>query len=102
MSLHRDTVSTLWWLLFIVVTAIMAAVFLYPRYQKKSGKYAELKQRQTVLEEKQKEREKLIRDVRDLETSPEAVSKVAREKFGMSRSGETILVYRQEPERQEK
>ena len=93
MGIHRDTAATIWWIVFIAVVIVMAGIFLYPRYQKKNSKYAELRQRREVLEKKQQEREKFSSEIRDLEDSPDAVSRVAREKFGMSRSGETILVY---------
>lgn len=92
MAIHKDTAATLWWIVFIVVILIMTVLFLYPRYQTRKQKLTELHHQQEILTKRKTEREKLRKKVDDLANSPAAVEKTAREKFGMARPGETILL----------
>ncbi len=92
MAIHKDTAATLWWIIFIIIVLIMTVLFLYPRYQTRNRKLKELHRQQEILTRKKNEREKLRKKVDDLANSPAAVEKIAREKFGMAREGETILL----------
>ncbi|MCI5779078.1 MAG: septum formation initiator family protein [Lentisphaeria bacterium] len=93
MSLKKETRATLWWLLFIVIAAVMTGLFLYPRYQLLRENQRKLRRQQEQLARKKGERVKLRDDVEALKTSPEAVERVAREKYQMAGADETILVY---------
>ena len=93
MPLNKDTRRTLLWLLFIVFAAIMTALFLYPRYQLLRENQHKLKHHQEQLARKKTEREKLRMEVDSLKNSPEAVERVAREKYNMAKPGETVMVY---------
>ena len=92
MALHKDTAATLWWIIFIAVVLIMTVLFLYPRYQTRKNNLKELHRQQEILTIKKTEREKLRQKVDALGNSPAAVERTAREKFGMAREGETILL----------
>ncbi len=93
MALHKDTRRTLWWLLFIVIAAVMTALFLYPRYQLLRENQQKLKLQNKQLSQRKTEREILRSEVEALKNSPEAVEKVAREKYNMAEPGETIMIY---------
>lgn len=93
MSLKKETRATLWWLLFIVIASVMTGLFLYPRYQLLRENRRKLRWQQEQLALKKSERAKLHEDVEALKTSPEAVERVAREKYQMAGVDETILIY---------
>ena len=102
MALHKDTRNTLWWLLFIAIAAVMTALFLYPRYQLLRENQQKLKHQNDQLTEKKIEREKLRSEVEALKNSPQAVERVAREKYNMASPGETVMLYPQKEPVKEK
>ncbi len=80
----------------IVILALSAgAALLLPVYRKHQKKCAELAELRHQLANKQMVGAELNRDVGALQTSPGAVEKVAREKFGLCREGETVYKYSQ-------
>ena len=102
MSISKETRKTLWWMLFIVLAAVLTVFFLYPRYQHLRKNQQELKQRRTELAERKIESEKLRKNVDDLKNSKEAVERVAREKFNMARPNETVMLVSEKEPRKEK
>lgn len=81
--------------LIIMLALLAGAALLLPVYRNYQKKQAELSALEKTLAEKQAESAELNRQVGALQTSPEAVEKVAREKFGLAREGETIYRYPQ-------
>lgn len=96
---QKRTVSTIWWIVFIAIIAVLTAVFLYPLYQTKKQKITELDKQKQILAEKEREQQELSRQVDLLKKSPQAVEREAREKFGMARPGEKVLFYEQNKEK---
>ncbi len=91
----------LYWLFFalLLILAAAAAMVLLPEYhhnQDLRGKLAELEERKA---ERTAARNRLLREVDDLENSPRAIERVAREKFGFCRPGERVMRYDTEPPR---
>ena len=84
--------------LYVVIgTALIAAlIFVYPVYMKSREKEEELARQRAVLKNKSAECLKRKKEVNDLRDSPEAVEKVAREKFGLCKEDETVLKYKEE------
>ena len=81
--------------LIIMLALLAGAALLLPVYRNYQKKQAELQALEKTLAEKQTESAELNRQVGALQTSPEAIEKVAREKFGLAREGETIYRYPQ-------
>ena len=48
------------------------------------------------LSKAQKQRDERLKTYNDLERDPQAVEKVAREKYRMVKEGETVLIFQQE------
>ncbi len=94
----KKTVSN--YLLFFVLLLIVAAaaVLLLPVYRNYQNRQAELNSLNARLAEEKIERARLNREVGGLQNSPDTVEKVAREKFGLVRKGESVLKY-QSPEK---
>lgn len=84
--------------IFIVVIIAAAAVVwpVYRKHRQVNDYVAELKEE---LKARTDEAVALNKEVHDLEHDPGAVEKVAREKFGLVRPGETILKFDNPPER---
>lgn len=91
--------ATIWWIIFIAVIAVLTALFLYPLYQTKNQRIAELEKQKSILAQKEEEQSELSRKVDLLNNSPHAVEKEAREKFMMARPGEKVLFYEQKEEK---
>jgi cell division protein FtsB len=83
-------------LLLIVVAALILLLPVYRKYQKRQG---ELVQVNTKLNTRKIERAELNREVSGLQNSPAEVEKVAREKFGLVREGETVMKYKKTEEK---
>lgn len=78
--------------LFIVVVIASAATIwpIYRKHRKIRNYVDELNQE---LQHRQAEAVELNRLVQDLESDPDAVEKIARERFGLCRPGETVMKY---------
>ncbi|MFA7230258.1 MAG: septum formation initiator family protein [Victivallaceae bacterium] len=80
--------------LIVVLLIISSAILILPvyqKYQKDRNSLFALKEQAAI---KTAECIRLNREVYKLEHSPDAVEKVAREKFGLCREGETVMRYK--------
>ena len=71
---------------------------LWPVYQDYRKKQTELNDLNARLNDRREESARLNTEVADLKRSPEAVEKVAREKFGLVGDNESVIRY-QVPEK---
>jgi cell division protein FtsB len=85
--------NTLIYFIYLVVFLLIAsaAVLLWPVYRKYRKKEMEVDKLREAAAKETAETISLKRNVHDLIVSPEAVEKVAREKFGLCKDGETVL-----------
>lgn len=79
--------------LFVLAIISGSIVQIIPVYLQKRKAEQVIKEKQQVLEKVQDEYRSHMQEVHDLEHSPAAVEKVAREKFKYCRPGETIYIY---------
>lgn len=79
--------------LFALFVVISAGVLVLPVYRQYEKQCAELAILQAEYASCSAECIQLHKEVNDLETKPEAVEKVAREKFKLCREGELVLRY---------
>ena len=82
--------------LLVVLLVLSSAVLILPVYRKYQKRYeylAKLKEESAI---KTAESIDLNRDVHSLKHSSSAVEKVAREKFGLCKPGETVIRYKVE------
>lgn len=81
--------------LLLALLIVSSAVLVYPVYRQ----YQKRKMNVAVLQEQAALRTaecvRLNKEVYALETSPVAVEKVAREKFGLCGEGETVMRYKE-------
>lgn len=73
---------------------VSAAVLIWPVHRQYEKQQAALNDLRAYVAGRTAECIKLNRQVHELENSPQAVEKVAREKFGLCREGEIIMRYR--------
>lgn len=92
-SKRKSTVSTYLLLFVLALVFAAAAVLLLPVYRSYQKKKAELGTLTEQLNDKRDESARLKNDVADLQDSPAAVERVAREKFGLAREGERVIRY---------
>ncbi len=69
-----------------------AAVLLVPMRKQLADDSRELNRQRQIEESRRIEANKLESEVNALQNDPDAVEKVAREKYGMTREGETVLM----------
>ncbi len=69
-----------------------AAVLLVPMRKQLADDSRELNRQRQIEESRRIEANKLESEVNALQNDPDAVEKVAREKYGMAREGETVLM----------
>ena len=83
------------WIFYIVLFILMglAAALIFPLYKQHAEDTHELAKYRKIEESKQAISNELANEVHQLQTSPEAVEKVAREKFNLCKEGETVLHY---------
>lgn len=92
-SKRKSTMSTYLLLFVLALVFAAAAVLLLPVYRSYQKKQAELGTLNEKLNDRRDESARLNTEVADLTRSPEAVEKVAREKFGLVREGERVIRY---------
>jgi cell division protein FtsB len=87
--------NTLIYFIYLVVFLLIvsAAVLLWPVYRKYRKKEMEVDKLREAAARETAETISLKRNVHGLIVSPQAVEKVAREKFGLCKEGETVLRY---------
>ncbi len=83
------------YLLFFFLIPIVAGAFLFllPVYRDYQKKQIELNRLKEELNTRKEESARLNAEVVGLRQSPEVVEKVAREKFGLVKEGETVVRY---------
>lgn len=79
--------------LFVLAIISGSIIQIIPVYLQKRQAERNLQEKQLLLERVQDEYRSHLQEVHDLEHSPAAVEKVAREKFKYCRPGETIYLY---------
>ena len=92
-SKRKSTVSTYLLLFVLALIFAAAAVLLLPVYRSYQKKQAELRALTEQLNDKRDESARLKGEVADLQDSPAAVERVAREKFGLAKEGERVIRY---------
>ncbi|MEA2012562.1 MAG: septum formation initiator family protein [Verrucomicrobiota bacterium] len=90
------TKSYLHFFVFVVILA-MAIILLAPSYKRRSDKKRELAEINKAIAGLKSKRRNLQEEIDNLETSPSAVERVAREKFGFSAPGEKIYHFDKQP-----
>lgn len=93
MAGKKSNSGAFWWILFLIMIAILTAILLYPRYKTKKAQMAKLEEirKSEAAVKKTLDEKKSRADA--LESSPEAVEREARTKFGMGKKDETVLRY---------
>lgn len=79
--------------LFVLAIISGSIIQIIPVYLQKRQAERTIQEKQLILEKVQDEYRSNLQEVHDLEHSPAAVEKVAREKFKYCRPGETIILY---------
>ncbi|QSH42311.1 septum formation initiator family protein [Lentisphaerota bacterium ZTH] len=79
--------------LVVVLIVVSSAVLILPVYRKYQKRRTVLNQLKEQAELRTIECIQLNKEVHGLENSSEEVEKVAREKFGLCRKGETVMQY---------
>ncbi|MPM79971.1 hypothetical protein SDC9_127014 [bioreactor metagenome] len=92
-SKRESAVSTYLLLFVLALIFAAAAVLLLPVYRSYQKKQAELGILTGELNDRRDEGARLKTEVADLQDSPDAVEKVAREKFGLAKEGERVIRY---------
>ncbi len=91
------------WLWVLISVIVIGSFFLllpvYREYGKKRDEYAQLRAERAALQQELQRKQK---QVRDLESSPGEIEKVAREKFNQGKKGETTYVYEMPKEEKKK
>ncbi len=94
----QENANSYWLFLLAALVLLAAAALLLPvrrEYQKEQQKLDALRRE---LDEKRVLSAQLNREVSELQTSPEAVERVAREKYNLVREGETVLKFPEPPD----
>lgn len=85
---------------WLIIGIIIIYTFFFTRYNlinyhqtKQSNRY--LKEQ---LEEMKTQNEELKKEIEDLRTNPETWERIAREKYGMQKEGEKVIIFSKEPE----
>lgn len=91
--MNRETSTTLFWMIFIATVAILSGLFIYPLYQNRKAKLAELETRKAALFQKEQQHREISDKVSALENDPLAVERIAREKFKKGTADETVIRY---------
>ena len=89
----KSSVSTYLLIFVLVLVFAAAAVLLLPVYRSYQKKQSELGTLNEKLNDRRDESARLSTEVADLTRSPDAVEKVAREKFGLIKEGERVIRY---------
>ena len=88
--------------LLVFLLVISSAVLILPVYQKYQKRYEYLTRLKEEAELKTAESIELNRVVHSLKHSSDAVEKVAREKFGLCKPGETVMRYKDNRDKKNK
>jgi cell division protein FtsB len=80
--------------LIVALLVLSSAVLILPVYRKYQKRYEYLSELKEESALKTAESVRLNELVHSLKSSPDAVEKVAREKFGLCNPGETVMRYK--------
>ena len=94
----QENANSYWLFLLAALVLLAAAALLLPVRREYHKKRQELDALKGELDEKRARSAKLNREVGELQTSPEAVERVAREKYNLVRDGETVLKFPEPPD----
>lgn len=83
--------STIVWFFIILIFIVAGGVLLFPVYKNLRSKQQELRVEQKRLAEKKAELFEKQKQISDLENSPQAVERYARENLKMVRKGESVM-----------
>ena len=78
-------------LLFLIF--VFALTLFSPAMKRTHEVEAKLEEQKMILDKLKTTRTALLREVHDLERDPQAIEKVARERFNMCKEGEIIIRY---------
>ena len=98
----QDSSSSYWLFLLAALVLLAAAALLLPVQREYKMKRQELDGLRRELDSKRANSAVLSKEVSDLQTSPEAVERVAREKYNLCRDGETVLESPELPDRRQR
>ena len=79
--------------LFVLAIISGSIIQIIPVYLQKRKAEETVQEKKQILEKVQDEYRSIQQQIHDLEHSPAAVERVAREKFNYCRPGETIYIY---------
>lgn len=80
----------------LLLMLAVSTILLWPAYREYKAHQKELAKLKAELSKAQKQRDERLKAYNDLERDPQAVEKVAREKYRMVKEGETVLIFQQE------
>ena len=80
----------------LLLMLAVSTILLWPAYREYKAHQKELAKLKAELSKAQKQRDERLKTYNDLERDPQAVEKVAREKYRMVKEGETVLIFQQE------
>ena len=80
----------------LLLMLAVSTILLWPAYRESKAHQKELAKLKAELSKAQKQRDERLKTYNDLERDPQAVEKVAREKYRMVKEGETVLIFQQE------
>ena len=96
---NKQPISGIWTLLGVVgfiILLLVCVAMIYPTRMQYTRQLEFYSQVQAEADRKRAIRDSLQKEVSDLERSPVAIEKVARETFRLCREGEVIIYYDQE------
>lgn len=80
----------------LLLMLAVSTILLWPAYREYKAHQKELAKLKAELSKAQKQRDERLKTYNSLERDPQAVEKVAREKYRMVKEGETVLIFQQE------
>lgn len=89
----KREVGYFFWFAAAVLVAAAAVLLIFPVYREYRSNRSKLAEREERRSELRGELSEKLSEIHALENTPEAVEKVAREKYNLVRPGETVLTY---------
>ena len=80
----------------LMLMLAVSTVLLWPAYREYKAHQKELARLKAELAKARGQRDARLKTYNDLERDPEAVEKVAREKYRMVKEGETVLIFHED------
>ena len=89
----RRSAASFFWYFLLLLLLLGAALLLLPVSRDYQRRRAELERGRDQLAALKEERSLRVAEAAALENSPEAVERVARERFKLVKEGETVMLY---------